>query len=171
MDCSATAGWVTVIFTPLTGAAAVATAVIAYLASNSWRKGLEYQRYDECLAAVLYVQGAAYACAAAIENRKRPELDKQPWVEKNIWDTYAAAWKRQSRFRAAFSIASGYEPTKFSTDLLGKVDTILHGLRDQANSPAPDERIIKILLTNLDDIVEKVKEAIGGARRRRLFQG
>jgi hypothetical protein len=166
-SCSAT-DWITAIATGVTATAAVAAAAIAYRAANTWREGLENQRYDECLAAALKVQSCVYACKAAIDNRRHMELSSEwvDWVEKSIWTTYTAAWDRQSQFRAAFSVARRYQPNKFPTKLIEEVDQILRDLKAQAKSNVPDERSLDRLMSDLNKIVAEVRTAVAEVGRR-----
>jgi hypothetical protein len=167
MDSCTATDWITAIGTCVAAVAATAAAAIAYTAANTWLKGLRNQRNDECMAAVLHLQARAYACKAAIENRKRFDLSNQwaEWVEKSIWTTYAAAWDRQSEFRAAFFIARSYDPDKFAAELVNEVDTILHDLGAQAKSNVPDERSLERILSDLNKVVEQVKGAVTEVRR------
>lgn len=90
-----------VISSIVTAVAAVATAIIAYCAAQSWRRGLENQRADECISAARDVRSAIDRCFNFAENDSSPsELGAAVDGAWNSWRRLDQAYAVALRYRA-----------------------------------------------------------------------
>jgi hypothetical protein len=76
--------------------AAVYTAYLAKQASDTWRKGLEYQRIDEAISAVHEVRSKIDRVTSLMEARA------------DIWKAYDDAWISWIHFDQAYAVARRY---------------------------------------------------------------
>lgn len=94
---TAISGIVSAVVAAVAAGAAVYAAKLAKEASDSWRRGLEYQRIDEAISAVHEVHSRINGVLATMEASGQ-----------DVWDAYDDAWDGWSRFDQAYAVVRRY---------------------------------------------------------------
>ena len=144
--------WITAVGTIVAAVAAIATAVVAWIAARTWKAALRNQRDDECVAAAINLQSAIHRCISAIR-RKR---------ENEIWPAYDDAWNYQSRFRSAYEVARRYHSHQLPANMPDDIDKLFDQLKAVAKGEASWAQVNEVAGA-LRAIVDNIRNKIGVA--------
>jgi hypothetical protein len=90
--------WITMLASLVSAGAAAYGAILATKAASTWRRGLEYQRLDAAIIAVLELRSKIDRTIALMDIP----------IAKDVWDAYTEAWYCCSRFEQAHEVLHLY---------------------------------------------------------------
>jgi hypothetical protein len=142
--------FVTAAGTVVAAGAAVYAAYLAKQASDTWLKGLEYQRIDEAIRAVLELRSKI--------DRVVSLREADP---KNVWDAYTDAWTSWRRFEQAYAVARRYRQSLSNNPIQNTFAQYLTDLRDLCRK-SYDKAAFDTLKYKVGQLAKNTADALSG---------